>query len=194
MKLFKRNGFWYLDYVENGVRLKRSTKTKNKKLAEQLMKEKQKELLLGIYIKQEILISDHIDQFEETIKAKYKQRSARRYCEVMEHIRDFFDEAPVNYVGEVTRKEIELYISARKNRGLTPVTNNYELGRMQQLWDYAIDIGAAVENPVKKTPKLKEPPQKPPRFLTREEIPLFLEKLRIVDPAAAYIAQFIILT
>jgi len=191
-KIYKRGKYWWLDYYENGIRRQKSTKTTRKEIAENIAREKEKELLLGRYVKEEMPIMELIELYECSIKAKYPQRTSQRYCEVLEHIRDYFNRTSVSYASEVTRKEIEKYIVERANTGLKPVTINYELGRLQQLWDYAVDIGVAIENPVKKTPKLTEPNRKPPRFLTKEEIPVFLKSLRQTAPHFEQIAIFIL--
>jgi len=194
MRLFKRGNYWWLDFVENGKRIKRSTKTKNKNHAEIIKREKEKELLLGNFLQDQMLISELIEQYENSVKAKYKPRSARRYCEVLAHIRKFFKKSSVTYANEVTRKDVEKYIIERKKADISSVTINFELGRMQQLWDYAVDIGVAMENPVKKTPKLQEKKRKLPRFLDNEEVSVFIETLGKHFPRVKEIAIFFLYT
>jgi len=118
--------------------------------------EKETKLLIGKFVKKSIQISKLLETFKRSVTARHKLSTARRYKEIIKHLNDYFD--PQNLlVEQITRKEIEDYIVHRGSEGLSPATINDELSLFQQIFTYEVDIGVALDNPVRKTPRLKEP-------------------------------------
>ncbi len=194
VRVYKRkSGIYYLSWYEDGKRIQRTTTFTQKTLAEEDRKKKEAELYYGKYVRKSMGLEDLFKEFAKSVTTRHKVRTADRYIGIIKHLENFFNGKGL-LVEKVTREEIEDYISYRKDAGLANATVNDELNLFHQIFEYAVDIGATLSNPVKKTPKLKESQKEPPRFLTSEEINIFLGELEKTAPHNRLIAVFILYT
>lgn len=191
---YKRGKIWYLSWYEGKKRKQKSAQTTSKEIAEQLRRIKERELLLGHTITKELSIDELLSNYQKTVAAKYKEKTAQRYTEIIAHIQKYFKTSNKIAVSEVDRLDIESYIIWRKGYNVSQSTICNELTLFQQIWNFAIDIGSASNNPVKKTPRPKVPKGKQPRFLKKEEIPVFLKELKKTAPHYFWIAKFTLYT
>jgi len=179
MKLFKRsNGYWYIRF-ERGK--EKSLRTKDKKLAERLFKEIQKEVLKGKIILLEKqanpFLKDAIEEYLNWSQLHKKENTIARDKNVFKNFLEFMGNAKLR---SVTPKEIESYIQFLKNKGRKVAGINLELRVLKAFFNKLKDWGYVKENPVSKVKPLREI-QKMPRFISEEDMLKILKFIKDRD-------------
>lgn len=179
MRLFRReNGIWYVEF-ERGK--KKSLGTRDKKLAERLFKELQKEALKGKLIllekTQRITLDEFIQEYVQYSEACKAPTTAYRDKYALQKFREFIGNVPLSIV---TAKKIEDYIVYLKSRGRKTTSINIELRHLKSAFSKAKEWGYLKENPVSKIKLLREE-KAPPVFITPEEMKKIFEYLREKD-------------
>ena len=173
VNLRKRGEVWYLDFYHNGKRHQRSTKTTQKKLAEQLAKEIEVQIFKGQFkpdgeVKPHgtdlsSLFRRYLDHSRST-KAKTTQKTDRVAVKVWQ---DYFVRKSINHPGQITHKMITDFQIENGQIYSARYFNNL-LGCLKTVMNYGIEWGFLEVNPITKFKKIKIP--KKLRFYTDEEI------------------------
>ncbi|RLI86748.1 MAG: hypothetical protein DRP01_03530 [Archaeoglobales archaeon] len=179
VKLFRRsNGYWYIRF-ERGK--ERSLRTKDKKLAEKLFKEVQKEILKGRLVllekQQRITLKQFIEEYLSW-SANYKSYNTYRldrHC--FSKLLDYLGDIPLK---TISVKKLEEYFGFLKTKGQKPTGINIEMRHIKAGFNKAIAWGYLKENPLAKIKPLKIH-QSPPKFLSKEEIKLVLGNIKNPD-------------
>ena len=180
MKLFKRsNGYWYIRF-ERGK--EKSLRTKDKKVAERLFKEIQREVLKGKIIlleKQEkIRLSEFIQEYLQWSETRKSRSTVYRDKWALTKFLEFIGNVPLR---TINLKKIEDYFTFlkyqvhRKNTSL-----NVEYRHLKSAFNKAKDWGYIKENPFTRMKPFKEE-KRPPAFLSKEEVALVLDYLKKSD-------------
>ncbi len=180
MKLFRRsNGYWYIRF-ERGK--ERSLRTKDRRLAERLFREIQKEALKGrlvILEKQEkISLSEFTKEYLAWAEAHKASSTTKRDAWALNHFLEFVGDRPLR---SISAKLVEDYRTFLLQRGRKPSSVNVEYRHLKAAFNKAKDWGYLKENPFARLKPLKEP-KSPPKFLSREEVGRLLAYLKENDP------------
>ncbi|MGD9852466.1 MAG: tyrosine-type recombinase/integrase [Nitrospirales bacterium] len=168
MGLYKRHKVWWMSLTYQGRQLRRSTKTRDRKLAEAIEAKVRVRLIEGQYFDHEEgtchTFAELWDRYEqEHITKKASQRALRGYGK---HVRPFFGDRTL---AEITPKVIVQYKAKRYRDGVKPATINRELAVMKHAFNLAIkEWEWATQNPVSRVSFEQENNQRD-RWLSQEE-------------------------
>ncbi len=176
MKLFRRkNGYWYIRF-ERGK--EKSLRTKDKRLAERLFKEIQKEALKGriILLEKENNIKTS-EFFKEyllwTEKIKNYETVRRDKCAFKNFLRIIGDK-PLRAIGI---RDVEKFLVTCLDLGRKKSGINVDYRHLKAAFNKAKEWGYIKENPFTRVKPLKEE-KKPPKFLSKEEVKKVLKAIK----------------
>jgi len=179
MKLFRRsNGYWYIRF-ERGK--EKSLRTKDKRLAERLFREIQKEALKGRLIlieKQErISLSQFIQEYLEWSATRKSLSSYKRDKWSLERFKEVIGDRALR---AITTRDVDNYFSALLSQGRKPAGINVDYRHLKAAFNKAIEWGYLKKNPFARVKPLKTP-YKPPKFLSEDEVKQVLNYLSQKD-------------
>jgi integrase len=178
MRIYKVNKVYYIDYTDSaGKRVRESTGTTIKKVADEIAAKISMDLRDQKFgfkkAISEITFDDFRTTFEEYCESTKKENTAKFHKNSLKNLDESFNGF---LLSEITVAEIEKY-KLRRLKNVSRATVNRELATLSHLFNYAIMMENAVENPVEKIKKLKEPAGRL-RYLSMEEMQALLEECR----------------
>lgn len=168
MRLVKRGKVWWMNFVFRGQRIRRSTGTTNRELAEAILAKVKLQLVEGQYFdsleERTRTFGELMNRFEREHLVKL---ASRQTCQVfVRHFRDFFGDRTL---AEISPKLIVEYKTRRYAAGVKPATINRELTCLRKAfslakreWEWCRD------NPVSRV-SIEKGVNKRDRWLTEEE-------------------------
>ena len=174
-RIYKRSDKWYVDYTYRGKRYRKSV-GKDKKIAELILKDYEVKIakgeFLGITDDKKILFEDFVKEYLDYAKInKAPSTYHGDFKRFKANLLAFFSG---KYLKEIDISIIEQFKTMRiaKVKGSTI---NRDLALLKHLFTKAIDLGYALNNPVKKVKFFKES-QGRTRFLNQKEINALLNQ------------------
>ena len=159
MGLYKQKGsdYWYMSYSIRGRQYRRSTKTTNKKIAEEIYCKRKAEILEGTYIDnpqgKNKTLKNLVEQYWEDITPSKKPGSQKDDFRYGRYWIQLFDN---RYLNEISSDSINQYIQKRKKL-VGPSTINRELAFLSAVFNKGIKLWRwCKENPVSLVPREKE--------------------------------------
>jgi integrase len=197
--LYRRSDsrFWWMSYTMNGEQHHESTKTASKELATKIIKQRESEIVLGLFKvgwAGERMTFDQLSaEFERAHFAGLSENTVKGHRAYLTHLKAFFGESRLT---RITVEKVEEYRTQRRaqpaknnpSRTIKGATVNRELECLKCVFDLAVKRKYIPENPaaaVKHFNELRERPVR--RMLTVEE------ELRILEAAPPYLRVAIIL-
>ena len=179
--IFKKKGVWYLDfYAPDGKRIRKSLKTSSKRMAELALHDLEVKLAkndLGLLVK-DTPLDKHIEDFlthkKNTLTAS---GYARLELSIKSHLLPFFQENHVQGLKHITPWLIENYLAMRTEKKVKRATLNHELAALKGMLKLALQWNRLAVNPASNIKYFRVTDQKPPRFLSLEEVNAFLDYL-----------------
>jgi integrase len=173
MSIVKRGNskFWYMHFQFNGQIYIRSSRTTNKKIAEQMEIELKSKLHSHLYQgrKQRISLADAFHQY------KASKKGIASYRNLIAHETVLFRLLPMKkYMDELTSHDLERFKQARIAEGVGAEIIKYGLLLIHGTWKFAKKLGyhvSALEFPSVQIPKA------PLRYLTEQEERRLLKEL-----------------
>lgn len=153
MTLMKRGNVWWTYFTIGGVRYQQSTKTSNKRLAEDVERE-----LRNKAVKQQFNLHPDYDPTltVAVLAAQFKESKPAFYTlDRLKHLLPFFGSMRV---AEVTKNKCLEYRNARKveKPKLKDSTLNKDLGVLRHLLYWAVDAQLIPANPLARLPMIRE--------------------------------------
>lgn len=174
MGLYKFRKYWYLDYCYGDMRIRRSCKTTNKRIAEIELGRIKREIEEGEHdikreskIPFETMAKEYLDRYAKVNKRSFFEDE--RICR--KHLGPFFKN---KYLHQITPLLLEDYKAIKTTAGKSPATVNRHLACLKTIFSKAVEWGRAKENPVKRIKLFKENNQRT-RFLEKGEIKILLD-------------------
>lgn len=177
--LFKRNGFWHITYRYNGRQYRKSTRTKNRRLAEIAFNDLELKLFSGkLYNSkknpgQEAGIRETFRQYllhlEENTVGEYF-RHVRIY---LNRWQKFFEEAGIDKLQDIDLKAVDDFFINVLN-GSSAKTRREYLSGLKACLNRAVKWGLLDNNPVRDAPMPAKVPQKV-NFFSKEQIAQIME-------------------
>jgi integrase len=189
--------FWWMSYTMNGEQHQESTKTAIKELAIKIIKQRESEIVLGLFKvgwAGERMTFDQLSaEFERSHFAGLAENTVKGHRAYLRHLKAFFGESRLS---RITVEMVEEYRSQRRaqptknnpNRTIKGATVNRELECLKCVLDLAVMRKYIPENPaaaVKHFNELRDRPIR--RMLTVEE------ELRILEAAPPHLRVAMIL-
>ena len=174
--LFKRSGKYYISYMYDGKRKKKSLKTDKRRIAEKKFAVELERINndeIGMPQKNRLLL-DYISEYDELLKVFKSESLYIRYNQIIRWFTDFIERSDVKYIRNCNQEHIEYYLKERRKKGISPKTFNEELRLLANLFNTAIEKGYCKVNPCKNVPKMKYIPP-PARFFSNDELELLYE-------------------
>jgi integrase len=173
-RLYKRNNVWFIDYHKlNGQRVRESTGTSNKIIAQKMLTDQEVAKIEGrhdIKRNKKIFLSEMATDYLERY-SKINKKSSKRDEISLKHLVPFLNDY---YLYQIDSLLIEDYKAKRITSGAKPATVNRELALLKHIFTKAIEWGKVTENPVKKVKLFKENNRRL-RYLEKGEIHVLLE-------------------
>jgi integrase len=197
--LYRRNGsrFWWMSYTIDGEQYFQSTKTPSKGLATKILKQRESEIVLGLFkvgwAGERMTFEQLCTEFERSHFAGLAENTVQGHRTYLKQLKTFFGDRKLD---TITTEMIEKYRDQRRqqptklnpNRTLKGATVNRELECLKCILDLAVNRKYMPENPasaVKHFNELRERPVR--RMLTVEE------EQRILEAAPPHLRVAIIL-
>lgn len=174
MKLFRRGRIWHIDFMYKGKRYRYSLHTTQKSVAEEIKKQTEAKIALGQFETPETLSKIKLSEFFQHYIEYCRHRNSPKHI----YQKKTQMNTILRYIGDPSLKDItptmlEQYRMERlKNVG--PAIINKEFSMLRHMFNYAVKLGYAAENPVVKVGLLPEPKPRV-RFLTPEEFKMLMD-------------------
>lgn len=181
-----RGDTWYLDYVKNGQRVRRSA-GKNKVIAEAVLRRIESNQAIEKFLPGQVVaapgpqavdlaIEDLLGLYLAYAETNCRPGSLRRYRENANRFKKFCKEQFIPTVGALNLEVAEHYKAARVKDGAAPATINGETTFVVAALNYAKRLGRIPANPWEGIRKLRVV-KLPPRVYSKDEIEKILEGL-----------------
>jgi integrase len=160
---------WWIDISYNGARVRRSLKTKNKKLAQHLHNKIATMLVEGTWLEgqkqSKVTFTETAERYMEEYSSVYK-RSYKRDKSSLRHLLPFFGHYTLS---EIRPAIVAVYKTKRRKEGASPATINREIALLKHIFTVAhTEWELCKEHPLKGLKMEKEPSPRD-RWLTKEE-------------------------
>jgi integrase len=159
--LTKRNGYYYIGWVEGNRRKWKSTKRTTKSDALTFLKSFETENEKKV---EPLRLSQFTELFRTRINGSIRKSTLRPY---LMSLKSFETVIGNRLLAEYTVNDIENYKQKRLET-ISPITLNIELRSLKSTFNSAVKWELLKENPFRKVSLLKTP-QKPPIYLTKED-------------------------
>lgn len=173
--IYKRNKIWYIHYIYNGKRIRKSV-GKSKRIAELALNDIELKLAQdhsGLFTK-EITISKFFSEYENYIKVNLRPRTATRYFGTVKLLKDFLSHnSAITRLSHVSPALLEKY-KAWRSPQVKNATVNMELKVFKTMFNLAIKWNYLKTNPIKSVSFMPNINRKIPRFYTEREINIIL--------------------
>ena len=169
----KEGKFYKIYFYADGKQYKKSLKTTSRKVAEQIKRKIEEEIVRGIFqiedytYRSQKSLSEFFDEVEAYSKANNKSdRTIERELGIFKNFKIYFSDILIR---SITVKKIESYKAYLLNeKKFSPNGINIELRHLSAAFSVAVKFNYIKENPFKKVKKVRVP-KKNPIFLTIEE-------------------------
>ena len=174
MRVYQRNGRWWVDFSYNGKRYRKSAgRTKREALLKlgKIVERIKAEETGGIAASAPKTFIEFSQEYQTFIKAEMVPENYLRVSYKVGTIVKYFGNETLD---AITTIMIEQYKLQRRSE-VKPASVNREIALLKRMFSRAIDWGYASKNPVRKVKLFKEPPGRI-RYLTLEERRLLLDE------------------
>ncbi len=174
MGVFKKNGFYWIDYYDAAGKRRRKKISPSKEVATKALREVQvrvsKEEYLGAVGEKRTTFSEFAKVYLEWARANLGETTYERCQGIIEkHLSPAFD----TRLTHITNKMVEEYKTTRTKQ-VKPATVNREMSRLRHMLGMAVKWDYIRENPSKGVKELREPAGRV-RYLEPEEYQKLLE-------------------
>lgn len=179
--LYKRGKVWWTYVVVNGIRHAKSTKTRNRRLAEEVDRDYKHELT---FVRRQAPQLNPEMLFEE-LAAKFLANGGPRqyHHDRLKILLPYFGKTPIADINRNAAREFRQYRHSQKK--LSETTVNRDCEGMRSILNWALDQGFLLSNPLARVPMVRE-------RRTRRQIMSVGEELRLLQQASPHLRLMII--
>lgn len=178
--LFKRKGgcIWYVDYVYQGRRKRKSTRTSDRKLAELFLKDIEVKIAKDKFgfddlSKKKILFEEFIVEYLNYSKAVKADKTYQIDSRVLNNFKDFVGNIQLI---RITQKHAEDF-KIKRLQEIEPVSVNIRIRQLKAAFEKAVKWGYIEKNPLKDVEQCKVKNKDIPKFLTKDEVLILLDTI-----------------
>jgi integrase len=176
MGLYRRGKIFWFTIMQDGRRIQVSTKTNNKKLAENIYAKAKIQIAEGKWFEIEARLHTFDEMMERFMKEHAPKReptTQKRYSSILKHLSAFFDSLTL---AEITPKVITAYMENRYAEGASIATRNREFAMLSKALNLAWKQWEwCRENPCSRIQKESENNKVDRWLLPEEEVRLLKE-------------------
>lgn len=169
---------YFVDYRVNGRRVRKAI-GKSKRIAELALKDievKIERQEIG-FIERDGELNKLFEEFKSYGFTHHSPSSQKRYKSILDNFKLFLAKYPyIKKASQLDSKFFEDYQSFRKSKGRANKTVNNELICLRAMFNLGVKWGYLRSNPTQGVTPLKEEVNKKPRFLSKEECKIILDK------------------
>ena len=177
-KVFKRKDspFWWLSYTRGERRIRESSGTKAKSLAQEVLKHKESETLLSPYTNshKNKAIDVMIKEFLEWVKSSRRPQTLRSYTSILNMFGDFCKQRSVGKLSQINLKFLDDYKMNRLKEAKTWTVNN-NIIVIRAFFNKVVEWEYLQDNPAKKLRQIEITDAKQIHFLSEQEYKKFME-------------------
>ncbi len=169
VSLFRRGRVWWVNYRHRGKRFRRSLRTENKKVAEDLRCDLEYKLRRGEVPgrPRTVAIADFLEEFRAYSKGRKRPKSHRTD---MRRVEAFFKQLDAVNLEDVETADVVAYFTKKAlDDSVGPTTILRIRESLHAFFNHAVRLGRVKTNPVSATVRPKVP-QRDPRFLSQDQI------------------------
>ena len=176
--MFCRGRTWWAQSKNNGHRVRRSLKTTNKRIAEDLARELEREIHNGVPPKKEperVSITVFRDEYESYCEANKRPKTAQSD---KLRVKEFIAHSGVESLDQVTTASVSRFLSHKVLKDkIAPATVLRYREILHAMMEHAIRLEHVTENPVAKIPRPRLPDREP-RCLSPKQIKELLRAVK----------------
>jgi Site-specific recombinase XerD len=170
MGLVKRGKVWWMNVMYEGSRIRRSTGTGDKRLAEAILGKVRSQIVEGVFfeksLEQDRTFEDMMTRYMAERSILKAPKSRIRDASALKHLLPMFGE---QLLGHITPKRVAEYKVQRRLEGAAPATTNKELQLMRHAFNLAMrEWEWCRENPMHRV-SLEQVRNEVDRWLTADE-------------------------
>lgn len=150
----KRNKVWWIDYVQNGERIRRSLKVSDQKMAEKMRVEIEQNVERGVVGLPQTFVDffQIFEEFKRTVILKKSESYARRLFQQLKPFLLFLQKNDLANLARVTVADVERHLDQRLKK-IAPKTWNDELRVIERFFRFAVEREYLSRNPAEKIQK-----------------------------------------
>jgi integrase len=167
--IYKRSQIWWIIYYENGRKIQRSLKTRDKTIAKFKKNDLENQLAKGDSPIPNFNISPYVvlEEYREFCKNRNKLQTI---SDDTTRIKDFLGWAQPSRIKDVNEKDVLAYLNQRiDGKEIIPSTANHTITNIKTFLNFSVQRRYISSNPLRGIKKYKTE-KLPPRFLNKEEI------------------------
>jgi site-specific recombinase XerD len=157
MALVRRKGIWYVQKEIDGKKYRKSTKQRDRKLAERLEPEILRQFWSGTFewkARKVPTFRGWAERYQVAYTAR--KRAPWRDRQILAHALPALGTMRLDHV---TRSNCHEYLACRAATGVSPWTVNREHGLLRAMWNAAIEDGLIAKNPWSKLKRMHAEPR-----------------------------------
>lgn len=164
--IYLRGKTYWINYRQNGHKIQKSLKTRDKIAAKFLKNRIENEVMAGKSPAPSARLSVKVllGLYLEAIRSNVQPYTLSNYRAALEK---YFEN--ISEIGQVTTESINAYINKLRDGGLSISTANHFLTYLKAFLNWCVKNGKIDGNPAKAVKRLREQ-EKPPRYLSKAEI------------------------
>jgi len=162
--LYKRGKIWWIDYYQDGKRIRKSLKTRNRTYAKYLCAQIEKELIEGVSVipNTQAPLKEVLGEYLKWAKIS---KAPKTYDNDQRILHKFAEFCQAGKIGNIKPKHIQTFLMAQK----TKATANRYYDTIKAFLNWCIKMGYLRDNPMRNIKKYKIE-QKSLEFLTEAQI------------------------
>lgn len=167
----KRGNTYFIDYHENGKRVRRSVGP-SRQAAEDVLKQIQKKLSVAPEVARpvsRVSLGQLITRFQEYISEKYSPNTQQRYQVVLQQFLNFLKNQTDRPLVDITNETLVSFRDARQSQNVKPRTINAEIQILRLMFKLARQWGMHSDNPAEGLASLKIEREEDVQYLSRQD-------------------------
>ncbi|WP_337288623.1 tyrosine-type recombinase/integrase [Candidatus Methylomirabilis sp.] len=174
MSVFKRGGYWWIDFYDSNGRRRRKKVSPDKRIATATLRDTQVKITKGEYLglkEESMTFRAFAEKYWQAVQHTFSEQERDRARRILDlHLNPCFGG---DRLSRITRQQIEGYLAARAAE-VKAGTVNKEFIRLRHLLNRAVAWGFLKANPAKGVTLMKEPPPRV-KYLVPEQVDRLLE-------------------
>ncbi len=176
--LYKRKGgdVWYVDFVYQGKRYRKTTETTDRELAELYLKDLEVKIArdrlgFGDLNRKEVKLSEFIEEYLKYSKATKAEKTAEMDARALRNFLKMHGDIKISKIGFKHAEDYKI----QRLQSLKPVSVNMDLRQLKAAFEKAVNWEYIPKNPFKGIVQCKVISSNLPKFLSKEDVNLLLE-------------------
>lgn len=171
----KQTKVWWIDYIQNGERIRRSLRVSDRKMAEKMRVEIEQNIERGVVGLPQTYVDFYqvFEEFKRAVILKKSNSYGKRIFQLLKPFLLFLQDNELVNLARVSATDVERHLGQRLKK-IAPKTCNDELGIIRNFFQFAVERELLSRNPADKIQKHRTSKQSIEIF-TSEELGLIFQ-------------------